>query len=196
MIAQFQADSLRHVPKPPDTPYRKLASPGVFGERGASFRWMSDKAGRINVLRIMIGISIIAMPALYAAGGNVAMLYVRGLLVLWHAALREQRGYPGLLGHQERRHQLRHAVHRVGRGRHHRPRIGGTLFDKYHNYQAAFYTAAVLAAVALVCQVLAKRSAAPQARTLKISWQAKSGTDPQTGAPAPPSERILDGNRP
>ena len=42
------------------------------------------------------------------------------------------------------------------------PRIGGTLFDKYHNYQAAFYTAAVLAAVALVCELLAKRPAAPQ----------------------------------
>ena len=42
------------------------------------------------------------------------------------------------------------------------PRIGGVLFDKYHNYQAAFYTAAVLAAVALVCEMLAKRPAAPQ----------------------------------
>ena len=42
------------------------------------------------------------------------------------------------------------------------PRIGGVLFDKYHNYQAAFYTAAVLAAVALVCEMLAKRPAARQ----------------------------------
>jgi predicted MFS family arabinose efflux permease len=42
------------------------------------------------------------------------------------------------------------------------PRIGGTLFDKYHNYQAAFYTAAVLAAVALVCEMLAKRPASPR----------------------------------
>ncbi len=42
------------------------------------------------------------------------------------------------------------------------PRIGGTLFDKYHNYQAAFYTAAALAAVALVCEILAQRPAAPQ----------------------------------
>jgi hypothetical protein len=34
------------------------------------------------------------------------------------------------------------------------------LFDKYHNYQAAFYTAAVLSAVALVCEMLARRPAA------------------------------------
>ena len=41
-------------------------------------------------------------------------------------------------------------------------RIGGVLYDKYHNYQAAFYTAAALAAVALVCELLAKRPAAKQ----------------------------------
>ena len=42
-------------------------------------------------------------------------------------------------------------------------RIGGMLYDKYHNYQMAFYTAAVLAAVALVCELLAKRPAVPDA---------------------------------
>ena len=36
-------------------------------------------------------------------------------------------------------------------------RIGGKLFDKYHNYQMAFYTAAVLALIALVSECLAKR---------------------------------------
>jgi predicted MFS family arabinose efflux permease len=36
-------------------------------------------------------------------------------------------------------------------------RIGGKLFDKYHNYQMAFYTAAVLALIALVAECLAKR---------------------------------------
>ena len=37
------------------------------------------------------------------------------------------------------------------------PRIGGVLFDKYHNYQMAFYTSAVLAAVALLAEFLARR---------------------------------------
>jgi len=127
--------------------------------------WMSDKLGRINVLRTMIGISIIAMPALYAAGGNVAALYLAVFVVYWcygtqlsvngaaasdfwgtrnaginYGMLFTAWGVAGIIG----------------------PRIGGTLFDKYHNYQAAFYTAAVLAAVALVCEMLAKRPAAPR----------------------------------
>jgi cyanate permease len=41
------------------------------------------------------------------------------------------------------------------------PRIGGVLYDKYQNYQTAFYTAAVLAVIALVCEVIAKRPEVP-----------------------------------
>jgi OFA family oxalate/formate antiporter-like MFS transporter len=37
------------------------------------------------------------------------------------------------------------------------PRIGGVLYDRFHNYQAAFYTAAALASVALVCELGARR---------------------------------------
>jgi cyanate permease len=37
------------------------------------------------------------------------------------------------------------------------PRIGGVLYDRYHNYQAAFCTAAVLAGVALLCELGARR---------------------------------------
>src|SRR5579863_2353381 len=33
--------------------------------------WMSDTLGRLNVLRLMIGISMVAMPILYYVGGNV-----------------------------------------------------------------------------------------------------------------------------
>jgi len=43
------------------------------------------------------------------------------------------------------------------------PRIAGVLFDKYKNYQMAFYTAAVLAAVALLCELSARRPAVPVA---------------------------------
>ena len=42
------------------------------------------------------------------------------------------------------------------------PRIGGKMYDQYHNYQMAFYAAAALAAVALVCELLAKRPAAKE----------------------------------
>jgi OFA family oxalate/formate antiporter-like MFS transporter len=41
------------------------------------------------------------------------------------------------------------------------PRIAGTLFDKYQNYDVAFYTAAGLAVVALVAVVLARRPTVP-----------------------------------
>jgi predicted MFS family arabinose efflux permease len=44
------------------------------------------------------------------------------------------------------------------------PRIGGVLFDRYHNYQAAFYTASCLAIVALVCELGARRPAPQLAR--------------------------------
>jgi OFA family oxalate/formate antiporter-like MFS transporter len=122
--------------------------------------WMSDKLGRINVLRTMIGISMISMPLLYLAGGSVAMLYLAVFVVYWcygtqlsvngsatadfwgtknaginYGMLFTAWGVAGIIG----------------------PLIGGKLFEKYHDYQAAFYTAAVLAAVALICEMLAKR---------------------------------------
>ena len=122
--------------------------------------WMSDRLGRINVLRTMIGICILAMPALYAAGSNVALLYACVFVVYWcygtqlsvngvaaadfwgtknaginYGLLFTAWGVAGIIG----------------------PRIGGVLYDRYHNYQAAFYTASALAAAALVCELGARR---------------------------------------
>jgi MFS transporter, OFA family, oxalate/formate antiporter len=126
--------------------------------------WMSDHLGRINVLRLMIGISMVAMPILYHVGGNVVALFAMLFIVYWcygtqlsvnastaadfwgtknvgtnYGLLFTAWGVAGLLG----------------------GRIGGLLFDKYHNYQMAFYVAGVLAAVALVCELLVKRPVAP-----------------------------------
>jgi OFA family oxalate/formate antiporter-like MFS transporter len=122
--------------------------------------WMSDRLGRINVLRAMIGICIVAMPALYAAGNNLVLLYAAVFVVYWcygtqlsvngaaaadfwgtknaginYGILFTAWGVAGIIG----------------------PRIGGVLFDRYQNYEAAFYTAAVLAAVALICELGARR---------------------------------------
>ena len=122
--------------------------------------WMSDRLGRINVLRVMIGICVVAMPALYAAGSNVAALYAAVFVVYWcygtqvsvngvaaadfwglrnagvnYGILFTAWGVAGTIG----------------------PRIGGVLYDRYHNYQAAFYTAAALAFVALLCELGARR---------------------------------------
>jgi OFA family oxalate/formate antiporter-like MFS transporter len=113
----------------------------------------------------MIGISMVAMTTLYAAGSNAAALYLAVFVVYWcygtqlsvngaatadfwgtrnaginYGMLFTAWGVAGIIG----------------------PRVGGVLFDRYHNYQAAFYTAAALAAVALVCEMLARRPAAPQ----------------------------------
>jgi MFS transporter, OFA family, oxalate/formate antiporter len=126
--------------------------------------WMSDAMGRLNVLRLMIGISAVAMPLLYLTGSSVALLYVMVFIVYWcygtqlsvnasttsdfwgtknaginYGLLFTSWGVAGIIG----------------------PKIGGVLFDKYKNYQAAFYTAAALAVVALVCELIAKRPSVP-----------------------------------
>jgi MFS transporter, OFA family, oxalate/formate antiporter len=147
-----------------------LATMGLFvGAIGnASGRilsgWMSDALGRLNVLRLMIAISAVAMPVLYAVGANVTQLYIVVFVVYWcygtqlsvnasttsdfwgtknaginYGLLFTSWGAAGIIG----------------------PRIGGVLFDKYKNYKAAFYTAALLAVIALVCEFLAKRPHVP-----------------------------------
>jgi MFS transporter, OFA family, oxalate/formate antiporter len=134
--------------------------------------WMSDAIGRLNVLRLMIALSVIAMPLLYMAGSNITLLYVVVFAVYWcygtqlsvngsatsdfwgtknaginYGMLFTAWGVAGIIG----------------------PRIGGVLFDKYKNYQAAFYTAAALAAVALVCELLARRPAAPEEEVFRAA---------------------------
>ncbi len=134
--------------------------------------WMSDKLGRLNVLRLMIAISMVCMPLLYAVGGNVVALFVMLYIVYWcygtqlsvnastaadfwgtknvginYGMLFTAWGVAGLLG----------------------GRIGGMLYDKYHNYHAAFFTAGVLAAVALVCEMLAKRPSVTAEEGLKAA---------------------------
>ncbi|MGI8991835.1 MAG: L-lactate MFS transporter [Bryobacteraceae bacterium] len=135
---------------------------GAFGNASGRILsgWMSDRLGRINVLRTMIGICIVAMPALYAAGSNLPLLYAAVFVVYWcygtqlsvngvaasdfwgtknaginYGILFTAWGVAGIIG----------------------PRVGGVLYDRYHNYKAAFYTAAVLAGVALLCELGARR---------------------------------------
>lgn len=131
--------------------------------------WMSDILGRLYVLRLMVAISAIAMPVLYAANSQVALLYAMVAVVyfcygtqfsvnaatcadLWgvkHVGLNyglfiTAWGVGGIIG----------------------PRIGGLLYDKYHNYHSAFLTAGLLAAIALVFELLAKRPLAPIGKRL------------------------------
>ena len=126
---------------------------------------MSDALGRLNVLRLMIAVSMIAMPILFKVGGTIGPLYVLVFIVYWcygtqlsvngstaadfwgtknaginYGMLFTAWGVAGLLG----------------------GRIGGMMYDKYKNYQMAFYVAAGLALVALLCELAAKRPAVPE----------------------------------
>jgi len=138
-----------------------VAAVGNAGGRILS-GWLSDILGRLNVLRLMIGISIVAMPSLYIAGANITILYVMVFVVYWcygtqlsvnasttsdfwgtknaginYGVLFTAWGVAGIIG----------------------PYIGSQLFDKFQNYQAAFNTGAVLSIVALIFAMLAKRPA-------------------------------------
>jgi len=131
--------------------------------------WMSDAIGRLNVLRLMIGISAVAMPILYLTGSNVGLLYIMVFVVYWcygtqlsvnasttsdfwgtknaginYGLLFTSWGVAGIIG----------------------PRIGGKLFDQYKDYKAAFYTAGVLAVVAFVFELMARRPSPPKAATV------------------------------
>jgi OFA family oxalate/formate antiporter-like MFS transporter len=122
--------------------------------------WLSDFLGRLNTLRAVLAISCVAMPALYWVGAHLAALYILIYFVyfsygaqasvipstvsdFWgtrHAGtnyglLFTAWGFAGILG----------------------PTIGGVLFDKYRNYGVAFYAAAALAVVALICVLIARR---------------------------------------
>ena len=122
--------------------------------------WLSDLMGRLNTLRIVLVMSTAAMPGLYWVGKQVAEFYVLIFIIyfcygtqasvnasmtsdFWgtrnagtnYGLLFTAWGFAGVIG----------------------PTIGGVLFDKYHNYGAAFYAASVLALVALICVLLARR---------------------------------------
>ncbi len=124
--------------------------------------WMSDALGRLNVLRLMIGVSVVAMPLLYAAASTVIGLYVAVFVVYWcfgtqlsvnpsttadfwgtknvginYGLMYTAYGMAGVIG----------------------PRIGSWVFVEFHSYKIAFDAAAGLAAVALVCELISRRPA-------------------------------------
>lgn len=128
--------------------------------------WLSDALGRLNTLRVILALAAISMPALYRVGAHVAALYVAVFVVyfcygaqasvnpatvsdFWgtrHAGVNygllfSAWGVSGIIG----------------------PTTGGVLFDRYLNYQAAFYVAGALAAVALICEMAARRPQLPAA---------------------------------
>jgi len=129
--------------------------------------WMSDAIGRLNVLRVMIAVSMIAMPVLYSVGSNVTALYVVVFVVYWcygtqlsvNAATASD-----FWGTKNAGINYGMLFTAWGVAGYFGAKIGGTMYDKYHNYQMAFYTAGILAFVALLCELAAKRPAVPEGR--------------------------------
>jgi OFA family oxalate/formate antiporter-like MFS transporter len=126
--------------------------------------WLSDAMGRLNVLRLMIAVSVGAMFLLPAVGGSVAGLFLMVFVIYWcygtqlsvnastaadfwgtknvganYGLLFTAWGVAGIIG----------------------PRIGGQLYDKFGNYEYAFYVAGVLSIVALVFEFIARRPTEP-----------------------------------
>src|SRR5271169_6885863 len=126
--------------------------------------WMSDALGRLNVLRLMIGISMVAMPLLYMVGGNVALLYAMVFIVYWCYGTQlsvNGAATADFWGTKNAGINYGMLFTAWGLAGYTGAKLGGMMYDKYHNYQMAFYTAGILAAVALVCELLAKRPQVP-----------------------------------
>ena len=135
---------------------------GAFGNVSGRILsgWLSDALGRLNTLRAVLAISVVAMPALYRVGAHVAALYA-GVFAVYFCYGAQASVNPATVSDFW---GTRHAGVNYGLvfsawgaagiiG----PTIGGVLFDKYGNYEAAFYAAALLAAVALCCEMLVRR---------------------------------------
>ena len=135
---------------------------GAFGNAGGRILsgWLSDSLGRLTTLRIMVLVSALAMPLLFAVREQVGLFYLLVIVVYWcygtqlsvfasttadfygtknlgmnYGALFTAWGAAGVLG----------------------PLIAGRVFDATKSYQYAFYAAAALALGALAALLIARR---------------------------------------
>ena len=128
--------------------------------------WLSDALGRLNTLRVVLAISAVAIPILYWAGAHVFAVYVMVFIVYFcygaqaavnPATIADFWGTRNAGANYGLLFTAWGAAGIIG------PTIGGVLFDKYKNYEAAFYAASVLAAIAFVCEIAARRPHIPSA---------------------------------
>jgi OFA family oxalate/formate antiporter-like MFS transporter len=139
---------------------------GAFGNASGRILsgWLSDALGRLNVLRLMIAVSAVAMPILYKVGGNVTLLYALVFVVYWCYGTQlsvNASTTSDFWGTKNAGINYGMLFTAWGVTGYFASKAGGRLFDKYHNYEAAFYLAGGLAVVALVCEFLAKRPRVP-----------------------------------
>lgn len=130
--------------------------------------WLSDAAGRVRTLQIMILLSAIAMPALVIGQHNVVTFYIFVAMVYWcygtqlsvfattaadfygtknlglnYGVLFSAWGAAGIVG----------------------PAIAGRVFDRLGDYRYAFFSASGFAAVALVSLLFARPPAVSSHRS-------------------------------
>src|SRR6266508_4122103 len=141
---------------------------GAAGNAGGRILsgWMSDAVGRLNVLRIMIAISAVGMPILYLVGdAQIAFLtFVMIFVIYWCYGTQlsvNASTTSDFWGTKNAGINYGMLFTAWGVAGYFGPRVGGALFDRYGNYQAAFWIAAGLAAVALVSALLARRPKVP-----------------------------------
>jgi len=139
---------------------------GAFGNASGRILsgWLSDALGRLNVLRLMIAISAVAMPVLYLVGANVALLYILVFVVYWCYGTQlsvNASTTSDFWGTKNAGITYGLLFTAWGVTGYFASKAGGMLFDKYHNYKAAFYLAACLAVVALLSEMIAKRPRTP-----------------------------------
>ncbi len=134
---------------------------GAFGNAGGRILsgWMSDTLGRLPTLRTMILLSAVAMPALFIWREQITPFYLLVAIVYWcygtqlsvfasttadfygtrnlgmnYGVLFTAWGAAGILG----------------------PAIAAKVYDRSGTYRYAFFTAAVLALVALASLAIAR----------------------------------------
>jgi OFA family oxalate/formate antiporter-like MFS transporter len=134
---------------------------GAVGNAGGRILsgWMSDALGRLTTLRVMVLLSALAMPALFAWREQVVLFYLLVTAVYWcygtqlsvfasttadfygtrslglnYGVLFTAWGVAGILG----------------------PMIAAQVFDTFGDYQYAFYAAGALALIALASLLMAR----------------------------------------
>ena len=127
---------------------------------------MSDNLGRLNVLRLMVVVSAVAMPALYVFGSSVlffvigvfAVYYCYGTLLAVFAATSADFYGTKHLGVNYGLLFLAWGIAAVAGSQ-----LAGFVYDTFGNYQYAFFGASVLSIASLLCLFAAKNPTAKAA---------------------------------
>src|ERR1700730_7856822 len=104
--------------------------------------WLSDVLGRLNTLRVVLAISTVAIPVLYWAGAHVLAVYVMVFIVYFcygAQASVNPATVSDFWGNKHAGTNYALIFTTWGVAGVIAPTIGGVLFDKYKNYEAAFY---------------------------------------------------------